>query len=70
MIFVRQTLLADRITVIDQGIACKLQHPKYLFQKPRNARVAELVGINNMFEGVFDSGKLHWDNSEQVFSCA
>jgi molybdate transport system ATP-binding protein len=60
-------LLADRITVIDQGISLQTAAPQVLFQKPRNARVAELVGINNMFEGVFDSGKLHWNNSEQLF---
>ena len=60
-------LLADRITVIDQGISLQTAAPQVLFQKPRNARVAELVGINNMFEGVFDSGELRWNNSNQLF---
>jgi molybdate transport system ATP-binding protein len=61
-------LLADRITVIDQGIGLQTAPPRTLFQKPRNSRVAELVGINNMFHGVFDSGKLAWDDCEHVFN--
>jgi molybdate transport system ATP-binding protein len=60
-------LLADQITVIDQGISLQTAAPQVLFQKPRNARVAELVGINNMFEGVFHSGELRWNNSNQLF---
>lgn len=60
-------LLADRITVIDQGFSLQTAAPQVLFQKPRNARVAELVGINNMFEGVFNSGELRWNDSEHVF---
>jgi len=60
-------LLADRITVIDQGMGLQTAVPQVLFQKPRNARVAELVGINNMFNGIFNSGKLSWDNSNQIF---
>lgn len=60
-------LLADHITVLDQGIGLQTAAPQVLFQKPRNSRVAELVGINNMFEGVFKSGKLSWNNSSHVF---
>lgn len=63
-------LLADRITVIDQGISLQTAAPQALFQKPRNSRVAELVGISNMFHGVFDSGSLIWDGCEQVFQVA
>jgi molybdate transport system ATP-binding protein len=61
-------LLADRITVIDQGISLQTAAPQTLFQKPRNSRVAELVGISNMFHGVFDAGSLSWDGCRQVFS--
>jgi molybdate transport system ATP-binding protein len=61
-------LLADRITVIDQGVGLQTAAPQVLFQKPRNARVAELVGINNMFEGIFDAGKLSWNNSSHIFN--
>ena len=60
-------LLADRITVIDQGVGLQTAPPQVLFKRPRNSRVAELVGINNKFEGVFTAGKLSWDGCNQVF---
>ena len=60
-------LLADHITVIDQGIGLQTATPQTLFQKPRNSRVAELVGINNRFEGIFTAGKLSWNKSDQIF---
>ena len=60
-------LLADRITVIDQGLGLQTAAPQVLFQKPRNSRVAELVGIGNLFEGVFSSGKLTWNQSNHTF---
>ncbi|WP_304722537.1 ABC transporter ATP-binding protein [Polynucleobacter sp.] len=63
-------LLSDRITVIDQGIGLQTATPQTLFQKPRNSRVAELVGISNMFHGVFNSGKLTWDGCQHTFSVA
>ena len=61
-------LLADQITVIDQGIGLQTAAPKTLFQKPRNSRVAQLVGISNMFHGIFDAGKLIWDGCGHIFS--
>ena len=61
-------LLADRITVIDQGIGLQTAAPETIFQKPRNSRVAQLVGISNMFHGVFESGRLTWDGCEHIFS--
>ncbi len=63
-------LLADRITVIDQGIGLQTAAPQTLFQKPRNSRVAELVGISNLFHGVFNAGSLTWSGCEQVFTVA
>lgn len=63
-------LLADRITVIDHGISLQTAHPQILFQKPRNSRVAELVGINNMFHGIFNAGSLSWDGCKQSFTVA
>jgi len=63
-------LLADQITVIDEGISLQTAAPQVLFQKPRNSRVAELVGISNMFNGVFDAGSLSWDGCAKVFSVA
>lgn len=53
-------LLADTITVIDQGIGLQTAAPNELFQKPRNSRVAALVGIPNVFNGIFNSGRLDW----------
>ena len=60
-------LLADRITVIDQGFGLQTAPPKVLFERPPNSRVAELVGINNKFEGVFTAGKLSWSGSQRIF---
>lgn len=61
-------LLADKITVIDQGISLQTAEPQALFQRPRNSRVAELVGISNMFNGIFTAGKLTWDGCDHVFN--
>lgn len=61
-------LLADRITVIDQGVGLQTAPPKVLFERPRNSRVAELVGINNKFEGIFTAGKLTWNGCQQIFN--
>ena len=61
-------LLADRITVIDNGISLQTAPPQVIFQKPRNSRVAELVGISNMFHGKFNSGNLTWDGCEKRFT--
>ena len=61
-------LLADKITVIDQGVGLQTAPPQVLFERPRNSRVAELVGINNKFEGIFTAGKLTWNGSQQIFN--
>ena len=61
-------LLADTITVIDQGIALQTATPSTLFQKPRNTRVAQLVGISNTFKGIFNAGKLSWEGASYVFN--
>lgn len=60
-------LLADRITVIDQGISLQTAQPQALFQRPRNSRVAELVGISNMFNGIFTAGHLTWNGCDHTF---
>jgi len=61
-------LLADRITVVDQGVGLQTAPPQVLFERPRNSRVAELVGISNMFEGIFTAGKLSWNDSTRIFN--
>jgi molybdate transport system ATP-binding protein len=52
--------LSDRITVIDHGKSLQTSGPNHLLDKPRNARVAELVGSPNLFEGLFEQGRLSW----------
>jgi molybdate transport system ATP-binding protein len=61
-------LLADNITVIDQGISLQTATPQTLFRKPRNTRVAELVGMNNLFHGTFNAGSLHWQGCDHIFT--
>ena len=60
-------LLADRITVIDKGVGLQTAQAQVLFERPRNSRVAELVGINNKFSGIFAAGKLTWDGCSTAF---
>ena len=55
--------LADQITVIDAGLSLQTAAPQHLLDKPRNARIAELVGSPNLFHGEFDRGRLCWANS-------
>lgn len=59
--------LADRITVIDDGVALQTAAPRAIFERPRNSRVAELVGITNTFHGIFTAGKLTWSDSHYTF---
>lgn len=57
--------LADRVVIVDGGQTLQTGQPSRVFASPRNARVAELVGIQNHFEGHFFKdrpgwGRLHW----------
>jgi molybdate transport system ATP-binding protein len=45
--------LADRVVILDAGDTLQSGTPEQVFSRPRNARVAELVGIQNHFEGRF-----------------
>ena len=54
--------LGDKITVIDNGTSLQTSPPQQLLDKPRNARVAELVGSPNLFKGIFNAGQLSWGN--------
>ena len=45
------SLLADRLVVMDAGQLLQQGPPAALHRAPRNARVAELVGIPNRFQG-------------------
>jgi molybdate transport system ATP-binding protein len=64
--------LADRVVVLDAGHTLQAGKPAQVFARPRNARVAELVGIQNHFQGRFErdasapgQGRLIWQNFEQ-----
>lgn len=57
--------LADRVVIVDAGKTLQSGPPDKVFSSPRNARVAELVGIQNHFRGRFvreagDVGRLTW----------
>jgi molybdate transport system ATP-binding protein len=59
--------LADRVVILDAGESLQIGPPAKVFASPRNARVAELVGIQNHFQGQFFSntepggfGRLVW----------
>ena len=52
--------LADRVVIVDAGQTLQTGEPARVFASPRNARVAELVGIQNHFEGRFHKGHAGW----------
>jgi molybdate transport system ATP-binding protein len=60
-------LLADRLVVLDGGRVVQQGTPAAIHRAPRNARVADLVGLQNRFEGVWlgpaeqgGVGRLRW----------
>ena len=62
--------LADRVVIVDAGQTLQTDTPARVFASPRNSRVAELVGIQNHFEGHFFKdqpgwGRLRWTDSAQ-----
>jgi molybdate transport system ATP-binding protein len=68
--------LADRVVVMDAGHTLQAGTPAHVFASPRNARVAELVGIQNHFQGRFErdastpsQGHLIWQRIEQNQPC-
>jgi molybdate transport system ATP-binding protein len=63
--------LADRVVILDEGRTLQSGTPAQIFASPRNARVAELVGIQNHFRGRFHKqqpgwGRLTWGQNEDV----
>jgi molybdate transport system ATP-binding protein len=52
--------LADRVVIVDAGQTLQTGEPARVFASPRNARVAELVGIQNHFEGHFFKDQAGW----------
>jgi molybdate transport system ATP-binding protein len=63
--------LADRVVILDAGTTLQTGTPAHVFASPRNARVAELVGIHNHFKGRFYKqepgwGRLQWGDDGTV----
>ncbi len=63
--------LADRVVILDAGRSLQAGSPAQVFASPRNARVAELVGIQNHFSGRFHKhepgwGCLGWGEGEPI----
>jgi len=61
--------LADRVVIVDAGETLQSGPPDKVFASPRNARVADLVGIQNHFEGRFfkqqdGQGLLRWSDGQ------
>jgi molybdate transport system ATP-binding protein len=52
--------LADRVVIMDAGQTLQTGEPARVFASPRNARVAELVGIQNHFQGHFFKDRPGW----------
>ncbi|MEK7345723.1 MAG: ABC transporter ATP-binding protein [Pseudomonadota bacterium] len=66
--------LADRVVIVDAGHTLQTGQPARVFASPRNARVAELVGIQNHFAGCFFKdqpgwGRLRWTDPAQPDQC-
>jgi molybdate transport system ATP-binding protein len=52
--------LADTVVILDGGETLQTGSPARVFTSPRNARVAELVGIQNHFRGRFRKQEPGW----------
>ena len=61
--------LADRVVILDAGESLQIGPPAKVFTSPRNARVAELVGIQNHFRGQFFSGTGSGGLGRLVWTC-
>ncbi len=60
--------LADRVVIVDAGGTLQSGPPDKVFASPRNARVAELVGIQNHFRGRFHKDRPGWARLEWLGS--
>ncbi|HWP13313.1 MAG TPA: ABC transporter ATP-binding protein [Ramlibacter sp.] len=56
--------LADRVVIVDEGRSLQTGTPARVFASPRNARVAQLVGIQNHFHGRFHKREPGWGSLE------
>ena len=66
-------LLADRLCVLDAGRTLQAGTPEHVLSRPRNARVADLVGLRDIHDGVFHTdprtpgwGWLRWGGEADI----
>ena len=62
-------LLADRLCILEKGETLQDGPPEQVMSRPRNARVAALVGLRDIHAGVFHKldgvhGRLRWGSAE------
>ena len=64
-------LLADRLCILDRGETLQHGSPEAVMSRPRNARVAALVGLRDIHSGVFckprpdQPGWLRWGDAQR-----
>ncbi len=46
-------LLSDQMCILDQGKSLQQATPAHIFSSPRNERVAQLVGLSDIYSGTF-----------------
>ena len=68
--------LADRMAILDRGELLQAGAPAEVALRPRNARVAKLVGVRNHFSGVFrraaegeHRGRILWGGDGAELAC-
>jgi molybdate transport system ATP-binding protein len=57
--------LADSLVVIDAGMVLQQGAPAHIYRSPRNARVADLLGVQNRFQGEWMGPRDDLDRQEQ-----
>ena len=57
-------LLSDRMCILDQGRSLQQAPAELIVSSPRNARVAELVGLNDIYAGTFFQGPVPGQKSD------
>ncbi|MDO9023989.1 ABC transporter ATP-binding protein [Zwartia sp.] len=58
--------LADSLVVMESGTILQQGTPAHIYRSPRNARVADLVGVQNRFLGCWLGPQTEQDIAEQV----
>jgi molybdate transport system ATP-binding protein len=56
--------LANQVVVMDAGTTLQAGPPAKVFSRPRNARVASIVGLNNLYTGRFIKGNANTSSGQ------